>query len=116
MRGRDALLLSYKKTGVIPPALANEPEITPQLRFYFEAFAFVSRFRTYGMSGPNPISLPDIRVYADKIGYTSTGDFLFFAEIMSACDQVYLEDYQRRSKAESESKKKKQPPKKPARR
>ena len=113
MRGRDALLLSYRKTGTVPPALQNEPEVTELLRFYFESFAFVSRFRTYGMSGPNPLDFSTIRDYARSIGYTTSGDILFFAEVMSACDQVYLEDYQRRSKAESD-KKKKAAPKKPS--
>ena len=101
----DALKLSYQKTGVLPPALANQPDITPEMRFYFGAFNRLSRSRTYHMSGPNPIALSEISAYAEKIGYTNADDFFFLADVISACDEVFLEDVAKRQKAKSESKK-----------
>jgi hypothetical protein len=92
----------------MPPALKNEPILTPYLRFYLGAFAFLSRGRSYGMSGPNPLTFREIRDYAEPIGYTSASDLFFFAEVMYACDQVYLEDYRKRAEAEAKSRKSQQ--------
>ena len=95
----EALLLSYQKTGKVPPALQARPEITQDVGFYIECFYFLSRFRSSSGFGPNPLSLLDIETYARKIGYTTTEDFLFFAEVMNSCDQVYLDDVQKRQEA-----------------
>lgn len=100
----EALLLSYRKTGKVPPALQSRPELTKDILFYIEAFYFLCRFRTSSGFGPNPLSLLDIEAYARTIGYTSSEDFFFFAEVMSACDQVYLEDVQKRQNAKQRPK------------
>lgn len=78
--------------------------MTEQLAFYFQAFAFLSNRRSYGMSGPNPISFSEVCTYAEKIGYTGSEDLFFLSEVILACDQVYLEDYRKRSEAESKKK------------
>ena len=98
----DALRLSYKKTGVVPPALAEQPVITPDLQFYLESFFFLSSFRGSSGFGPNPLAFSDVYRYAELIGYTSPEDFLPFAEMMRACDQVYLEVH--RNEADSKPK------------
>ena len=75
---------------MLPPALRSRPDITPDLAFYLEAFFFLSGFRSYSMGGPSPIPLSAISEYARLIGYTSSDDILFLAEVVNACDRVYL--------------------------
>jgi hypothetical protein len=82
--------MSYRKTGELPPALANKPHITPDYAFYINSFFFLSKFRGSNGYGPNPLSLPDIWEYCDRVGLSDPDMQLFFADVMHACDDVYL--------------------------
>jgi hypothetical protein len=62
----------------------------------------LSAFRGSNGFGPEPLRLPDIATYCEKIGYNDPDDFFFFAEVMRACDDVYLT--QKYKEAESASK------------
>lgn len=52
------------------------------------------------MSGPQPIALQDILAYAGAVGYHAPDDALFLAEIVNACDQVYINKSLEKQKAE----------------
>jgi len=80
--------------------LNSRPDLTQEIGFYLESFFFLSGFRSYGMAGPLPISLPDISEYARLIGYTLSEDILFFIEVMNSCDHVYLSKAANDQKAE----------------
>jgi hypothetical protein len=82
--------MSYKKTGELPPALANKPDITPDYAFYLNSFFFLSKFRGSSGYGPNPLSLSDIWEFCRKVGFHDADMQFFFADIMHACDSVYL--------------------------
>jgi hypothetical protein len=73
----------------MPTALKDQPTITPEIKFYFDAFFFLSRFRGAGFSGPGPLYLPDVMLYAQLVGYTGADEILHFSEVMAACDEAY---------------------------
>lgn len=95
---------SYRRTGVLPPALQSRPDLTRDVAFYLEAFFFLSSFRSYGMGGPLPIPLSEIATYARLIGYNAE-DTLFLAEVINACDSVYLTKVANDTKAAQAAKK-----------
>jgi len=76
--------------------------MTPVLAFYLQAFSYLSSFRGGNGFGLNPIALQDIATYCEKIGYNDPDDFFFFAEVMRACDDVYLSQKNKEMKAEQE--------------
>jgi hypothetical protein len=49
----------------------------------------------------NPLSFADIDRYAIMIGYTGVEDRLFFSEVISECDRLFLEDAQKKQDAKS---------------
>ena len=73
----------------MPAALKEQPVITPEHRFYFDAFFFLSRFRAPGFSGPGALNFTDVLSYCRLLGYTSENEILFFSEVMAACDGAY---------------------------
>lgn len=105
----------------MPPALREQPAITPEHRFYFDAFFFLSRFRSPGFSGPGALNFADVLSYARLLGYTSEDEILFFSDVMAACDGAYQTHIHETSK-KSEPKRstmpgaKSKPPSRPLRR
>jgi hypothetical protein len=87
--GSGALLASYEKTGIVPPALASKPDLTVDVAFYIEAFYFLSGFRSQGFSGPGSLLFSDIIRYAELVGYTASEDIQFFASVMLSCDIAF---------------------------
>lgn len=86
----DALLLSYARTGNVPQALASRPTLTPEIAFFLECFGFLSRHRQSNGYTRNPIPLVDIVAVAGPLGFRTSDEFLFFAEIMSEMDVEYM--------------------------
>ena len=97
-------MLSYERTGIVPPALASQPTITPDVAYFMECFSLLSRHRQSGGFGVNPLSLVDIVVVAGPLGYRTPDEFLFFAEIIGGMDQEFLSYFNERQKIESASK------------
>ena len=100
----DALMLSYERTGIVLPALASQPIITPDVAYFMECFSLLSRHRQSSGFGANPLSLVDIVVVAGPLGYRTPDEFLFFAEIIGGMDQEFLSYFNERQKIESASK------------
>jgi hypothetical protein len=61
------------------------------------------RFRQNSGFGASPIPLQDIAAYAKEAEITGE-DFIFFAEVINACDQVFMEDVKKQQDAKSKSK------------
>ena len=97
-------MLSYERTGIVPPALASQPTITPDVAYFMECFSLLSRHRQSSGFGANPLSLVDIVVVAGPLGYRTPDEFLFFAEIIGGMDQEFLSYFNERQKIESASK------------
>lgn len=103
----DALTESYERTGKIPPALLERPDVEADISFYIQSFYFLSGFRSSGLSGPEPIAFSDTLRYARLLGYTQRSDLLFFASIMLSCDIAYREAVREKHDRQSGAKKKK---------
>ena len=97
-------MLSYERTGIVPPALASQPTITPDVAYFMECFSLLSRHRQSSGFGVNPLSLVDIVVVAGPLGYHTPDEFLFFAEVIGGMDQEFLSYFNERQKIESASK------------
>lgn len=96
----------------MPPALKDQPVLTEEHRFYFDAFFFLSRFRGPGFSGPGPLNFSDVLRYAELVGYTDEAEQIFFSEVMAACDDAYRTHISNTTKkAESKPKSGRLPPK-----
>jgi len=102
----DALMLSYERTGNVPPALANQPTITPDVAYFMECFSLLSRHRQSNGFGANPLPLMDIVAVSGPLGYRTPDEFLFFAEIIGEMDQEFMTYVNERQKIDSASKKK----------
>lgn len=84
-------MLSYERTGIVPPALASRPFITPDVAYLMECFSLLSRHRQSNGFGVNPLPLADIVAVSGPLGFRSASDFLFFAEIMGEMDREFLD-------------------------
>ena len=83
----DALRLSYERTGKVPQALANQPNVTPEVAYFMEYFSLLSRHRQSSGFGVNPLAFGDIVAVSGPLGYRTPDEFLYFAEIISDMDQ-----------------------------
>jgi hypothetical protein len=101
----DALMMSYERTGIVPPALASRPTITPDVSYLLECFALLSRHRQSNGFATNPIPLADIVAVSGPLGFRSSSDFLFFAEIMGDMDREFLSYDQEQQKLKAATKK-----------
>ena len=82
--------MSYRKTGIVPPALLSKPDVTPDMHFYLDAFNLLSGFRGSSGFGANPLSYGSVADFAEKVGYNQPGDYFFFLDMMSALDSEFL--------------------------
>lgn len=81
----------WKRSGIKPPALENQPEIAGHLLVYYDLYNRLKHYRTWSDGLPNPIMLSDIQDYAKRYGYDSTIDDLErFEDMIQACDQSFI--------------------------
>jgi hypothetical protein len=99
-KGLDALRLSYKRTGEVPKALRDQPDLTKEVRFYLDCFRSLTRFRGGSGFGLNPLSYSDVTKLAQDLEYEpGSASFLFFLDMMSALDSEYLRHSQEKSES-----------------
>jgi hypothetical protein len=99
-KGMDALRLSYKRTGVVPKALKDQPDMTREVKFYLDCFRSLARFRGGSGFGLNPLSYADVTKLAQDLEYEpGSTEFLFFLDMMSALDAAYLKYSQEKSES-----------------
>jgi len=105
------LILSYERTGIVPPAWENKPEITPEVEFYLWSFNTLSRYRVKSLGGMGggygSITWDMVRDFCTLVGFSKPDEIFLMLEVIAACDQVYLE-YQAKS-AERKAKSQKKP-------
>lgn len=103
-KGLDALRLSYKRTGEVPKALRDQPDMTRDVRFYLDCFRALTRFRGGSGFGLNPLAFADVSAFADGLGYVPGSEaFLFFLDVISALDSAYMAYSQEKSKAQTKN-------------
>lgn len=79
----------YEKTGKKPSALANLPEIRPDMVIYWSGFINLDKSREYGVTGPLGIRYAEIAAYAG-IQQFSDEDTVDFAYLIGKLDTVFL--------------------------
>lgn len=77
--------------GVPVKALDEKPRLRRELRRYWDAFRRLSNRRSFGFSGPQPISFGDCREYLDLHGISDPDEREEFDDYVSAMDAKYLE-------------------------
>lgn len=75
-----------RRTGKLPQALQEEPELYEDVRPYYEVFIALHRARPVGM-GPGPIPLADIEA-AGRLFRVRRMDYL--VRVVQALDEVWL--------------------------
>lgn len=103
-KSRSTLHEAWRRTGQIPPALLRQPEMTPDLEFYLDAYSFLSAFRQPGFSEAGPLAYDSLVRYAEVAGYTSADDIQFFSEALLVCDQAAREAFKATSASKTPSK------------
>lgn len=99
-KGVDALRLSYRKTGTVPKALAEQPELTPDIRFYLDAFYQLSRFRGSNGFGVNPLVYSEISAYAVSCGFEQhSWSHEVFLDVLAELDSAYTEFMRQKQEA-----------------
>jgi hypothetical protein len=58
--------------------------------YLLECFSLLSRHRQSNGFASNPLSLIDIVAVSGPLGFRSSDEFLFFAEVMGEMDREYL--------------------------
>lgn len=87
--------------------LKTLPELEPGDRVYMQAFEDLSARRSYHASGPNPISVHDMRAYYLLHGMPAHVDSQrVFFRLMSLMDDAYISYSIDRRAAEAEQRKK----------
>ena len=102
----DALLISYERTGIVPPALASRPVLTPEVAYFIECFGLLNAHRQSSGFGVSPLPLADIVAVSGPLGFRTSDEFLFFAEIISALDREFLDYADEKQKRDSATKSK----------
>jgi len=88
----ELLLSDWERSGVMPPALKNQPEIPSHLLPYLDSYNALRCHRTRSESGYNPIDYPSVVLYAQTHGFFDTQDnFNRFEILVQACDHAFLE-------------------------
>jgi len=82
---------SFKDSGVMPPALKNEPKLASHLLPYLDAYNSLRCHRTRSEAGYNPLAYADLVLFAQTHGYMSDAEgFKSFEVLIQACDHEFL--------------------------
>jgi hypothetical protein len=77
--------------GIMPLGLANRPEEHELGGEIYQAFNTLSSSRSYGMSGPLPISITDMASYCQLFEVVSLDERAAFIRQIQRLDHKYLE-------------------------
>ena len=90
----------------IPDAIAEPPELYPELEPVWEAFAHLSRGRAWimGFAGARPLRLAfqAIDDWADRMGPNDPDGFMRWLDLIEAADEAWMEVTLARIEAMSE--------------
>ncbi|MDI1362510.1 hypothetical protein [Methylotenera sp.] len=78
-----------KKTGVLPQALKDKPEIGEAEYFFVSSFYELNSFRPVGENF-QPLTLSDIKAYMEILGDFTLDDRLRFIKAIRTLDQAYI--------------------------
>lgn len=83
---REQLEQVAKQTGRTPPELIA-PDFPDRAAYVWEVFLDMHTGRTYGMSGPNPLSWGDIKAWCDLRGIVLLS---WEVDILKALDMLWV--------------------------
>jgi hypothetical protein len=69
-------------------------------------FNCISARRPYGMNGPQPIGMLDIKAYVDLRGIKREDDLDLMMEVLPQLDDIWLSDYYQQAEKKRSQKKK----------
>lgn len=87
--------------GVLPFALANQPELEELGQLYYQAFNVLSSSRTYGMSGALPITIEAIGYYCILFEFEDLDERADMIRFVQRLDGVYLAEMAKRHDKET---------------
>lgn len=102
-RARDLERIA-ERTGVIPQALRDKPEVEPHLMFFWRAFQDLHSTRSGGF-GPNPIQFSDILAWCTLHSVDDQATQLEVLDMVMDLDAVYLTAYSKKQEREREQSK-----------
>lgn len=105
-RHEESLKEQYSKTGRMPQALQNKPDIPYWCREYFQAFLSLSRHRQVNQV-EQALSVSDIIAYGREFGFEGE-EMESFLDIIGRLDQMYLTHSADKRKQHIEEEKRKQ--------
>jgi len=82
----------YENTGVMPPVLANRPELSVENYVYNEAFNILSSGRQNTDHVINPITFSDVMSYCDCIYEFTGSERLRYWRMISSADTAFIEE------------------------
>ncbi|MDH3579979.1 MAG: hypothetical protein OEM91_05055 [Hyphomicrobiales bacterium] len=74
---------------------------------YWDAFAFLSRFRKYQDGSPSPLSLGDIHTYCDFVGIKDVSQRMATAEMILALDSEWFQLMRERAELDKKNEQRK---------
>jgi hypothetical protein len=89
--------LHEKEGGPLPKALADKPEVPPEMDLYWRAFDDLRGDRQIGMGGLGAIMWTSIAIYADRVGVAGQDAFERFVTVLKAMDAEYRDFVARQS-------------------
>jgi hypothetical protein len=94
------LYAHYERTGVMPPALENRPDLSIENVVYNEAFNVLSGGRQNTDHVVNPITFTDVMNYCDCIEEFDGMERLRYWRMISACDNSFIDSVLKSRKAD----------------
>ena len=79
------------------PALEKAPKIPEYLFFWYSDFISLSKSRTAGMSAYNPIDIPSMINYAEKVVGMQAYELPTFIRVIQYLDSILLEHSAKKS-------------------
>lgn len=76
--------------GITPSGLLERPDLLNEDLNYLDGYRFLTRSRTYGEAGPNPVAIADVQAYLSIIREDDVEERLKFLRLVQELDQVYL--------------------------
>ena len=77
--------------GVLPPALANRPQLSTFHQPYYDAFQYLNGSRQWTMGGPSAIPFSEIVAYLTINSINDAEEREEFIMYIQALDNAYLE-------------------------
>lgn len=101
-------LQQISEEGINVPTLEKIPKLLAEAVWLWDAFEILSEKRIRNEIGPQPISMSDIRAYADYVEIADEVDREDFLHLITALDRVFISEVMKRKTERDERNKRRQ--------